>query len=588
MALGRPTGEMARGVLKALQASKPMAPPARTPEEPMFVSEPIRAHPAAEPSQDIASLRLSVTVTSSDCVPGPKNCPVIPGRFRLFEKLGQGGMGVVHRAFDSDLRHEVALKSINVAQPDDLYRLKREFRLLADLQHPNLVRLYELFAEGCHAFFTMELLFGSALHGFVQEQRAGASPRCDYRRLRGAARELASALAAVHEAGSLHRDIKPSNILVTPAGRLVLFDFGLAASLSPTHHTTEKAGVLLGTRGYISPEQARGEVLTVAADWYSFGVTLFEAATGHLPFDDPFKPFLADHRDEGLARISRYLPDAPPELDDLIAGLLDSSASRRPSEREILAVLGDSPDFRVSSDRRGSSGAGRRKVDGFDEGALTRGLDRVRGGQSAVLHLHGAPGVGKSFVARRMVDAARDQGACVLRGRCRFQENVAFNAMDEVIDDLSHALAGMPYAELVAALPTHVEAVPRLFPVLGRLEARVDGLFSPSPEAGGETLKLARVALKELLAGFARGRPLVIWIDDAQWGDRQSGELLGELLQPIDAPPILLLLSYRSDEGPNRGMLEVLGELDAAAFSFDVALKPCADSQEKPRSRCCT
>src|SRR5206468_4212399 len=129
----------------------------------------------------------------------------------------------------------------------------------------------------------------------------------------------------------------------TPTGRVVLLDFGLAAPVSPTTGSTKRAGVLLGTRGYISPEQARGEPLTPAADWYSFGVTLFEAATGRLPFDDSCKAFLADRRLQGRPRISELVPDAPPALDELVAALLDPLPRRRPDESQVLRAVSARP-----------------------------------------------------------------------------------------------------------------------------------------------------------------------------------------------------------------------------------------------------
>jgi len=497
--------------------------------------------------------------------------PFASERFRLLGKLGQGGMAVVYRAMDCEMRREVALKSLSVPRPDDLHRLKREFRLLASIDHPNLVRVHELFAQGCHAFFTMDLLFGSDLHTFVSRDAAGNPARCDYRRLRGAACELASALAAVHAAGSLHRDLKPSNIVVTPAGRVVLFDFGLVASLSSKDGKTGAAGVLLGTRSYISPEQARGEALGPSADWYSFGVTLFEAATGHLPIVEPIETSPVDPCTAQPSRIAKYPPDAPPDLVELIAGLLSPAVDRRPSEEDVLDVLGAS---RPNGPRRGRSAVQHLSHplrDQPEEAAMfAHAIDAVRRGRPALMRLRGSAGVGKSELARRFVDEAEGQGALVLRGRCRSQESVAFNALDEVVDDLSHALERIRHSELLSVLPTDLAALLHLFPVLGRLEATLERKFASLHEDDKEVLQRGRTALKSLLARLANERPLVIWIDDAHRGDVESTEFLRYLLQ--SGLPILLLVSYRNDEGSGGAKLEALGDVDAATLSFDVVL----------------
>jgi hypothetical protein len=442
-------------------------------------------------------------------------------------------MGVVHRAVDCEIGREVALKSLAAPRPDDLYRLKREFRMLAEIRHPNVIRLYELFVEGCNACFTMDLVTGSSLYDFVH--RTGS---CDYRSLVALAKQLASALGAVHAAGKLHRDVKASNVLVTAAGRAVLFDFGLAAPTSRRTERTKAAGVLLGTRGYISPEQMRGDMLTAAADWYSFGVTLFEAATGRRPFDEMgVAPFA--YRDPELGRIRRFLPDAPEDLDDLVAHLLDPLPRRRPDESDVTRVLGGVPRARTESRSRPNV-----EAHALEAGALARAFDRLERGHANVLRVYGRAGTDKSAIIERFLEERETQGSLVLRGRCRPRETIRYNAVDEVIDGLSHALEHMPFSELVSVLPPHAGDMPRLFPVLGRLEAVTDGMLTGS-HAGAGTHERARGALKELFTRLARRRPVVVWIDDAQWIDHESAELLRELLRPVDAPAVLVLLGFR-------------------------------------------
>src|SRR5450755_252763 len=203
--------------------------------------------------------------------------PFSSSRFEFLRQLGSGGFGVVYLV--RDLKHggELALKTLQGTRPEALYRLKREFRSCADIRHPNLVSFNELFADGDHVFFTMEYVQGST---FLQYVRQGLA--IEEVRLRRTVSQLATGLRALHEAGKLHRDVKPSNVLVTPEGRVVLFDFGPATEIQAS-----KLGASLefaGTPWYMSPEQARIEPLSPASDWYSLGVMLYQAVTGRLPF----------------------------------------------------------------------------------------------------------------------------------------------------------------------------------------------------------------------------------------------------------------------------------------------------------------
>ena len=157
-------------------------------------------------------------------------------RFTVLRRLGAGGMGVVYAVHDG-VRHEaVALKTLLRARPADVSRLKREFRSLADIAHPNVVCLYELVVEPDHCFFTMELVNGLGVSEYVRA-RCGRGHRCGATRdpdlVRSVLRQLVAGVSALHGNGKLHRDIKPSNIMVRPDGRVVILDFGLMSDAEP-------------------------------------------------------------------------------------------------------------------------------------------------------------------------------------------------------------------------------------------------------------------------------------------------------------------------------------------------------------------
>ena len=237
--------------------------------------------------------------------------PFDSSRFRVLRQLGAGGFGVVYLVRDQHSGEEVALKTLQVIRPEQMYRLKREPRSLTNVRHRNLVSYYELFVEGDQVYFTMEYVKGGT---FLEYVRPGLG--LDEERLRNALVQLATGLSVLHQAGMLHRDVKPSNVLVTPEDRLVLLDFGLVTEIEPS-----KLGESIqsaGTPEYMSPEQARGEPLTPASDYYSVGVMLYQALTGRLPFSK--KELMASPQRSGVPAPRDVEDRVSPELSALVHG----------------------------------------------------------------------------------------------------------------------------------------------------------------------------------------------------------------------------------------------------------------------------
>lgn len=476
---------------------------------------------------------------------------VLDGRLVIEGLLGSGSMGVVYRAQDRRLGRAVAVKTLAHFEADRLYQLKRGFRTLAGISHRNLVQLYELGAVGDLWFLIMELIDGLELGLWLQQGPAQS-------RLLQMFGSLAEGLHVLHAAGLMHRDVKPANIMVTGADQAVVLDFGLTAPIKGS------ATLTAGSLDYMAPEQLWNDSPGAPADWYSFGVVLFEALTGALPFTGPNR---LNAMRAGLgAQSNALLADVAPDVAELVRGLLAPVPARRPGYDAIARVL-RTPAAQPTSVTPRPDVAFIGRVDTLQR--LRDALQAVHTQGPQVVHVHGPSGIGKTALMRHFMDVATGSGdVLVLEGHCHPQESVPYKALDALIDNLAKHLLGLDHRTVLALAPRNASALLHVFPVLGRVAGVREWPSKATELSPADLRRRGCDGLREVLAKLSDRQTVVLWIDDIQWSDHDSAAMLQGLLEPPDAPSLLLLLTAREDQD----VASLLSALPASLVRTDLPI----------------
>lgn len=504
-------------------------------------------------------------------------------------------MGTVYEVEDLELGGRCALKVMrNVADHSALLRFKREFRSVAQIHHPNLLRLFELSAVGDAWFYTMELVDGvdllTALHrariegkgteparrhaGDTVEQpgrehatdtRAsdaqaadgeGGEPAaalpptpCDLERLARLLPQLLDALEWLHEHGLVHRDLKPENILVDRHDRLRVLDFGIVQELAAYRVTG--AGNVIGTIAYMSPEQCADEEVTAASDLYSLGCLLFQLLTGEPPFGRGSLRVAVDHQVTEPPQVSSRVSGVPARYDALCNDLLAKDPAARPTIADVRRRLGLVTAPLVAAQPKRAVEAtfvGRR----HERAVLDRCLATALEGRVSMVFVEGPSGVGKSALARAAGESARSAGFAIFSGRCYERESVPFRAFDRVMDELALHLRDLGPERLRLLAPL-IERASWLFPTIGVVTSDLAmlGPRAPVVEARAQAptpavrLHLAMASFEVLISELAELSPLMIVVDDLQWTDDESLTILEALLR--SGVRLLLVALFRNE-----------------------------------------
>jgi len=568
---------------------------------------------------------------------GTEGAPVRLGRYDVVGYLGRGGMGTVYLGVDRERGHRVAIKLLSRLDSKALIHFKDEFRSVADLRHDNLVGMHELSNEDGVMYFVMEHVEGvdfvrwarhledtrhaglassRTLMGLDDDSNAPSSagsefsladmslteapdepltgtisdPSTDWEvrppsrtaepsapsefgRLRDAMVQLVRGVQALHRHGVLHLDLKPSNILVTETGRVVVLDFGLVRHL--TDATVDESIRSAGTPAYMAPEQIMGDRPNEAADWYALGGILYRALTGRRPFvANSIMAMQWVKMTTVPPSPHELLPEVPLDLSDLSIALLNSDPKQRPDGAELLQLLGASDDEAAHRTTASLPYVGRRAELSRLHDALAS-LTAESG--PAVVHVHGPSGIGKSALMRQFLREIRSRRSTWLfRGRCYERESIPYKGFDGLLDRLARHLRRLPRPKAERYVPDKfTPELVAVFPVMNLVEAFAD--HSRQRPAVSDPMELRRrawQAVREMFAAIGARRPVVLHIDDFQWADRDTAELLASLTSGEGLPNTLVSLTYRTEEASQNPEIQQWFEGSAGRSAVDITLGP--------------
>jgi signal transduction histidine kinase/tetratricopeptide (TPR) repeat protein/tRNA A-37 threonylcarbamoyl transferase component Bud32 len=514
---------------------------------------------------------------------------IINNRYHIVKQLGEGGMSQVFEAHDQQKNLNVAIKlmkkNLTSTFIDDLIRFRREIEVISTLNHPNIIEVYGQYEYEAAPFIVMELLAGNNLSKLLKK-RAGFSTG----EIIGVITQLAEALNYVHNRGIIHRDLKPSNIFINDWGQLKLLDFGVALVMELSAIREEK--MVAGTFGYMSPE-ATGILdkrIDERSDLYSLGVIFYHLLTGEPPFKGTELNQLL-HQQVALipTRPGKSKTNIPGILDEIVLKLLHKDPDLRyQSAKGLLADLDrfrqGETEFEVGATDQKLKLTYQTRLVGREAEIkkVERRFDEAMKEKGSLCLITGEAGIGKSRLVEEIKGYVYEKNGLFIRGRCLNYENkFPYQPFKDAIDEFVNKLMYLNKDIVAQKIARIKNSISDLSGIVANLNPRIEKLFGEmkklvplEPERENQRSLLV---LSDFFCSLAdQNQACVLFLDDLQWADESSLNLLIEILGKVSNSNLLVLGTYRNDEIRPGHKIELIKALVVEKnYHFeDIILKP--------------
>lgn len=517
--------------------------------------------------------------------------------YKVLAELHTSPNSQVYRGYRELDQQPVVLKVLwqEYPPPEAIARFKLEYDLTCRFQAPGIIQAYDLKKYQNTLVLVLEDFGGQSLRGLINQSPL---PLRNFLQL---AIQVAAALEEIHQQQIIHKDINPANILLNPTTQQTkIIDFGIATLLSQENPTLRNLNVLEGTLAYISPEQTgrMNRSIDYRTDFYSLGVTFYELLTQHLPFisDDPVE-LVHSHIAKQPIPPHQINPQIPPALSQIVMKLLEKTAEARYQSAfglqadlqqclEIFNATGQIPLFELGQQDHSGRFQIPQKLYGREAEVanLLAAFERASHGQSEVMLIAGYSGIGKSVLVQEIYKPITQQRGYFISGKFdQFQRNIPYSSLIQAFQALIRQLLTTSEAEITTWRKKLLDALGVNGQVIIEVIAEVELIIGQQPPVVELSSKEAQTRFNLVLQNFIKvftqkEHPLVMFLDDLQWADSASLQLIQLLIGQVDSQYLLLIGAYRDNEVDKTHPLRTtIASLEQAGVAIhELTLRPLA------------